>query len=99
MGRITVENTPIGTIIAVEGSCFSCQDHEAFNAAYRGRPMIPANCTVDLTRVERIDTAALGMLLLMRESVDNPSEIVIRTGDRIRKILTEANFDQVFKLV
>lgn len=56
---------------------------------------------IDLAEVEHMDSAALGMLLLLREKAVELGKRVslARCSAGIRLVLTAANFDQLFELL
>jgi HptB-dependent secretion and biofilm anti anti-sigma factor len=56
---------------------------------------------LDLSRVEYVDSSALGMLLLMKEQADasNKKVQVCGAGDSVRKALEVANFQKLFQMV
>jgi len=56
---------------------------------------------VDLAAVEHMDSAALGMLLLLREkAVERGKRVSLsRCTPAVRQILTIANFDQLFEVL
>lgn len=55
---------------------------------------------VDFRQTEYMDSSALGMLLTLREKLNNEKNAVIlkNPGTEIKKILEIANFDKLFKL-
>lgn len=85
-------------VIAIQGN-FDFNIHREFREAYRDRTGV-ASFVVDLARTEYIDSAALGMLLLLREFAHaNGAEVVIQnTADGVRRILEIANFQQLFAI-
>lgn len=57
--------------------------------------------TIDLGAVEDMDSAALGMLLLLRDAVggDQANIQVVRSRPEIREMLAMANFSKLFRIV
>lgn len=70
---------------------------KAFRAAYRDQPQ-DMTYRVDLAEVEYLDSAALGMLLLLRQHAGDTRECVTlrRPSEPVRKVLRVANFDRIF---
>lgn len=76
---------------------FSLQ--KAFRAAYRDCPP-DMRYQVNLARVEYLDSAALGMLLLLRQHAGDTRDSVTlcQPGEAVEKILKVANFDRIFEI-
>jgi anti-anti-sigma factor len=74
--------------------------HDAFLRAYRSEPSAK-RIVIDLEQVEYMDSAALGMLLVMREELksSSPSFILANAKGTVRRVLEIANFGRVFTLV
>lgn len=54
--------------------------------------------TLDMSKVDLIDSSGLGMLLLLREYAgDDNSDITIIAGNDAKKSLISSNFGQLFK--
>jgi anti-anti-sigma factor len=55
---------------------------------------------VDLAEVEYLDSAALGMLLLLRQHAGGKEDSVVlcRPSEPVDKILRVANFDRIFSI-
>lgn len=78
---------------------FAC--HRDFRNAYT--PLLEANekqFDIDLSDVEYMDSAALGMLLLMQERAENGGASITLVGARgvVRDILDVAHFERFFTL-
>lgn len=89
------ENT---TVIRIKGRFdFSC--HTAFREAYAGAG---ADCefVVDMEEASYLDSAALGMLLLLREHAQQYGGKVVITNCRGQAydVLQVANFHRLFKI-
>ncbi len=88
--------------LAVAGR-FDFSIHRDFRHNYEeilGTPGV-RHLDVDLSRVEYIDSSALGMLLLLREKAGGRS-IGIRltnAGGAVRQVLEVANFGRLFEIV
>ncbi|MGK0170531.1 MAG: anti-anti-sigma factor [Gammaproteobacteria bacterium] len=80
--------------ISIDGR-FDFSQHEAFRTAFEQLPSRPARYVVDLARAEAMDSAGLGMLLLLRDRVGgDPKELhVVNCTDPIREVLRIACFD------
>lgn len=85
-------------LIEIEGR-FDFGVQKAFRAAYLEHPEVGVY-VVDLSRVDYMDSAALGMLLLLREHAgDLKDRVRLRApGDQVRKILEVANFHKLFHI-
>lgn len=85
-------------ILEVQGR-FDFNMHREFRSAYENVDR-ETQFVVDLSAAEYMDSSALGMLLLLRDYVGgDKSHVVIRNCNaEIRKVLTIANFHQLFTL-
>lgn len=86
-------------IIKINGRFdFSC--HSAFREAYSGSPN-GTEFIVDMAEASYMDSAALGMLLLLREHVQQQGGRVTITNCRGQTydVLQIANFHRLFKIV
>lgn len=72
--------------------------HRAFRDAYETAPPQIMNYVLDLSETTRLDSSALGMLLLLRDHAGGNSERVRLRGahDNVQKTLSAMNFDQLF---
>jgi len=83
--------------IHVEGRFdFNC--HQQFRRAYEGSGTSPTEYIVDLRSTEYIDSAALGMLLVLRESAGSATVRITNSRPAVRKILQIANFNTLFSI-
>lgn len=71
---------------------------QAFRAAYQSPEHPPAIYRVNLSRVEFLDSAALGMLNLLRKQATEISSrvVLVQPSATIRKVLLAARFDKLF---
>ena len=74
--------------------------HEDFKTAYEGKVQSGTRVVVDMAGGEYMDSSALGMWLLLRESVGEDDADVRLVGSRpeIRNILQVSNFDELFTI-
>ena len=98
MGLETVRQGDTCIVIKIVGRFdFSC--HAAFRDAYAGAP---SGCefVVDMADASYMDSAALGMLLLLREHVQQQGGRVSITNCRGQTydVLQIANFHRLFKI-
>ncbi|MBA4383004.1 MAG: anti-anti-sigma factor [Sideroxydans sp.] len=58
------------------------------------------NISIDFSRVNYIDSSALGLLMLIRERAESCGKDVwlINPNETVRKIFKIANFDKLFKI-
>lgn len=99
MGLETVKQSDTCRIIKINGRFdFSC--HTAFREAYAGSPS-GTDFIVDMAEASYMDSAALGMLLLLREHVQQQGGKVTITNCRGQTydVLQIANFHRLFKIV
>src|SRR5688500_11310443 len=74
----------------------SCRDD--FRAAYAASPA-GSNFVIDMSAVEYVDRAALGMLLLLRDHAGDASRVTIRgSRGQPEQVLRIANFHKLFRL-
>ena len=86
--------------IKVDGR-FDFSVHRDFRSAYSQLEPAQSNYVIDLTRTEYMDSAALGMLLVLRERAGNdPSKVkLVGCKPEIQQILDISRFDQLFTIV
>ena len=87
--------------IAISGQ-FNASVHREFRNAYKDQVKDPVKLSyiVDLSRTDYMDSAALGMLLLLHEYAGGPSaKVTIKQPNQyIRDILEIAKFDKMFTI-
>ncbi len=83
--------------VAPTNSQFSFKHQSEFHAIY---DKFPANTryVIDFSRVKYVDSAALGMLLLLREHNGADSSLItlVNCNDTIKQTLKLAHFDRMF---
>ena len=86
-----------GVNIRVSGR-FGFESHEDFRAAYERIPGPGGHYVIDLQGTDRMDSAALGMLLMLREYAggDEANVAIRNCPSEIRDILEIASFDKMF---
>jgi anti-anti-sigma factor len=83
--------------IHVEGRFdFNC--HQEFRRAYEGAGGPFTEYVIDLKGTEYVDSAALGMLLVLREGVGAAKVRIANSRPAVRKILQIANFGTLFAI-
>ena len=95
----TVRTSSFGSCLTihVEGRFdFNC--HQQFRRAYEGAAAPVTEYVVDLRGTEYIDSAALGMLLVLRESAGSATVRITNSRPAVRKILQIANFNTLFSI-
>lgn len=82
--------------ISVRGR-FDFSQHQEFRNSYN-QPDAGLNYLLDLSAAEYMDSSALGMLLLFRESAEaRACQIrIVHCREEIKKILVIANFQKLF---
>jgi anti-anti-sigma factor len=79
---------------------FTFQMYKDFSAAYKQFADKPTSIDIDLQAVEYIDSAALGMLLSMRNHFGTDTKLSLSNANaNVRKILEIARFDKTFQIV
>lgn len=87
-----------GVTIAITGR-FDFSQNDTFRKAYEAHPA-GTRFTVDLARVEYLDSSALGMLLLLRKHAGNTTDgVQLLNGSKdVMRVLQIARFDQMFRV-
>lgn len=87
-------------IITVRGR-FEYHEHATFRDAYESAPDGVRSYRVDLDAVEHIDSAALGMLILLRRHAESRGGSVSLAGARpqVRRVLDVARFERLFTIL
>ena len=85
--------------ISIKGH-FEFKEHKAFRDAYHNGSSSPTRYVVDFSETDYMDSAALGMLLLLREYAGGESSAVRLTNATpyVSKVLALANFQRLFTL-
>lgn len=87
---------PKEIVVKISGR-FDFSQQKAFREAYKD--VEPGKTfRVDLSATEYMDSAALGMLLLLKQHTgDNAGGVVLANpSEEVQKILNVANFDKIF---
>lgn len=86
-------------IIKVSGR-FDFSDHKAFRNAYDSNSGSVKTCVVDLSQTDYMDSAALGMLLVLKENAEaNGANVVISSPSKnIQSILSVSKFESLFRI-
>lgn len=82
------------------GEHFDFSVHRDFHDACLGSSKPARSYVVDLGEVTRMDSSALGMLLLLREhaGADRAEIRIVNAGSELRGTLRVAGFDKLFVL-
>ncbi|MDX9943367.1 MAG: STAS domain-containing protein [Azonexus sp.] len=82
---------------------FDFNTHRDFRTAYE--PLIAdlacKAITVDFSRVDYLDSSALGMLLMLRDKMGGAGKEVVLSGvqGNVKQVLEIANFSKLFRIV
>jgi anti-anti-sigma factor len=98
--NISVTEGSTNTTVALKGR-FDFQAHQEFRRTVEGLLRSgPSALTLDLSEVSFIDSSALGMLLLTRESCEKAGGAVVldRPQEYVEKVLRLCHFDQLFQV-
>ena len=79
---------------------FDFSQHKGFRDAYNKHKVTAKTFNVDLSATDYMDSAALGMLLVLKEFAENnKARVVLQPpSPAIKKILTIVNFDKLFQI-
>lgn len=96
----TVVATQHGPALTIKLSGrFTFSLYKEFAASYKNLTELPEKVDIDLRAVEYIDSAALGMLLSMRNYFGPEKKItLLHANDTVRKIFEIARFDKKFSM-
>lgn len=96
-GSVSVERTADRVLVKISGH-FGFSLHKQFRDAWLGSPR-GQRFTIDMAQVEHIDSAALGMLLVLREQAggEQANIEIVNCGPTIFKLLQVADFQSLFK--
>lgn len=85
--------------IHVDGR-FDFASHSEFSKAYKSQDRPGVNYQIDLSKTEAMDSAAMGMLLMIKEYAENHkgSVTLCRPSGDIKKIFEVANFNKLFTI-
>ena len=74
--------------------------HEAFRQVYEKPSGAAVQYVIDLSHTAYLDSSALGMLLLLREHAggEQAQVKIVHCRPEVKKILTIANFHQLFHI-
>ena len=80
---------------------FDFSEHKAFRDAYSKIDPTQASITIDLSKTIYMDSAALGMLLVLRERAGgNHSDItIVGFNESVGQILQISRFENLFKVL
>lgn len=91
-------------VIRIVGN-FDFNMHREFQRAYRNVTPAPKRFIVDLSATDHLDSAALGMLLLLRDYCveagregGKPEVELINANAHVAHILSVSNFDRIFSI-
>ncbi len=93
-----IQNNGDAVELHLEGR-FTFTDHESFRRLIEELGgAAPRQCTIDLSAVTYLDSAAVGMLLLMRERLDR-SKIVLKGGSpSVKELIRIAKLGTLFDI-
>ncbi|MFT3931709.1 MAG: STAS domain-containing protein [Spongiibacteraceae bacterium] len=98
MNTVVASQQGSNLTIKVSGR-FTFSLYKEFAASYKNVDPMPDKVDVDLKAVEYVDSAALGMLLSMRNFFGPEKKIaLINANETVRKILEIARFDKKFSM-
>jgi anti-anti-sigma regulatory factor len=80
------------------GTRFDFDCHQSFRRAYESPPGPFHEYVVDLASTDYVDSAALGMLLVLRDRAGSAKVRVINSRPAARKVFQIANFATLFDI-
>ena len=98
---LTARTSPDGRVVTIDISGrFDFSVHQDFRQVYEHPEGMTNQYIIDLKNTEYVDSSALGMLLLLREHAggDRANVQIVHCRPEVKKILTIANFHQLFHL-
>lgn len=97
--RCTLGENGEQAVISIDGR-FDFSQQQAFRYAYRDLPSGQMHYVVDMKGVSYVDSAALGMLLLLREHAGGDAAQIRISGctPDVRRVLDIANFARLFDI-
>ena len=98
---ISVNSNESGNTTNIKiGGKFDFSVQREFRETYRNNTQTGMEYVIDLSQTEYIDSSALGMLLLLKEHAEQQKGTVrlVRPASAIQKILSMANFEQLFQI-
>ncbi|GAA5525933.1 STAS-domain containing protein PA14_20770 [Microbulbifer aestuariivivens] len=104
--RLTSEISSCGSHLTIRVfGRFNFNLHRDFLHSYSSLPQTPSRLSIDLAHTTHLDSAALGMLLLLRDhcfgsNTELPPETVtlLNANDHVGAILQVSNFDRLFDI-
>lgn len=96
---LTMDTSSDNINIRISGR-FDFQLHKDFRQAIDQSAERLRHCHIDLSETEYMDSAALGMLLLLRERAGGDEAQIRISGasPEVKTILSTANFQQLFRI-
>lgn len=82
--------------ITIEGR-FDFNRHQEFRRAYENMGKL-SEVVLDLVSTEYLDSSALGMLLVLRETVGDAKVRIVNARPAVKRILEIANFQKLFQV-
>jgi anti-anti-sigma factor len=98
---LTIQTSADGKTVTIRiNGRFDFKVYREFQQVYDQAPPPDATYIVDLGQTDYLDSSALGMLLLLREHAGGgQADIrIVRCPPEVHKILTIANFHQLFNV-
>ena len=80
------------------GARFDFDCHQSFRRAYEGAPGALRYYVVDLATTDYVDSAALGMMLVLRDRAHGAKIRIVNARPAVRKVLEIANFASLFEI-
>ncbi|AOS97605.1 hypothetical protein AUP74_02191 [Microbulbifer aggregans] len=104
--RVTSELSSCGSHLTIRVyGAFNFNLHRDFLDSYSALPEQPSSFSIDLAQATHLDSAALGMLLLLRDhcfgaeaEVSSGAVSLLNANEHVATILEVSNFDQLFDI-
>jgi anti-anti-sigma factor len=88
------------TLLLVVEGIFDIELYNEFNNSYKEHVGVVSRFIIDFAGTDRIDSAALGLMLLMRQKIGGDGDRIqlINANDKVRRSLDTAQFSKLFDL-
>ena len=100
MGLTSTLSQDGGTLAIRLGKRFDFSDHDAFREAYRQHDVTKISIIINFGQTEYLDSAALGMLLVLRERAGGDDANIVLESCRspVQQIMDITRFERLFTI-
>jgi HptB-dependent secretion and biofilm anti anti-sigma factor len=101
--NVKVVNKRDNEVVIEINGVFDFGSYKCFREAYKANIKDNMEYTIDFSKVEFVDSAALGILLIFREETisqyENSTIKLINMNSEIHNIFKIANFERLFEII